>query len=96
MAVGWRMSTDRRRERSDFPKGGNTLPPQQRRALRLIARGLDGCTETVPFASGFKTEILSMLAIDGVATARPERVRAGKRPTKVVRMQITAAGRVAG
>jgi hypothetical protein len=43
-------------------------------------------------AHGFTTEMLTLLVRDGLATATPETVHAGKRPIEVVRVQITDAG----
>jgi len=70
------------------------LSAEQRRALRLIASPL-GCTESMLLAHGFKIEQLAVLVRDGLATAQPETVRAGSRPIKVIRVQITGAGREA-
>jgi hypothetical protein len=46
-------------------------------------------------AHGFTTEMLTVLVRDGLATATPETVHAGKRPIKVVRVPITDARRLA-
>jgi hypothetical protein len=65
------------------------------RALRLLAGSPHGCTEAILFAHGFTTEMLTILVRDGLATATPETVHAGKRPIEVVRVRITDAGRLA-
>jgi hypothetical protein len=67
------------------------LTDEQRRALRLLARSPNGCTEALMLAYHFTTDMLAELAVDGLLTARQERVVG--RPEMVVRMQITPAGR---
>jgi hypothetical protein len=67
----------------------------QRRALRLLAGSPLGVTEAIMLAHGFTTEMLIVLVRDGLATATPETVHAGKRPIEVVRARITDAGRLA-
>jgi hypothetical protein len=46
-------------------------------------------------AHGFTIELLTVLVREGLATAAPEIVHAGKRPIDVVRVRITDAGRLA-
>jgi hypothetical protein len=46
-------------------------------------------------AHGFTTDLLVDLVHEGLVTATPETVHAGKRPIEVVRVQITDAGRLA-
>jgi hypothetical protein len=67
----------------------------QRRALRLLAGSPLGATEAIMLAHGFTIEMLTILVRDGLATATPETVHAGKRPVEVVRVRITDAGRLA-
>jgi hypothetical protein len=70
--------------------------PDQRRVLQLLqllARSTNGHTEAMLLAHGFATATLTVLVRDGLATATPETVRAGKRPIKVTRVRITDAGR---
>ena len=67
----------------------------QYRALRLLAGSPLGCTEAIMLAHGFTTEMLTVLVRNGLATATPETVHAGKRPIDVVRVRITDAGRLA-
>jgi hypothetical protein len=74
-------------------KGG--IRDEQRRVLRLLARSSNGHTEAMLLARGFTNEMLGRLVIDGLATATPQIVHAGKWPLKVVRMRITDAGRQA-
>jgi hypothetical protein len=67
--------------------------------LRDSRRGRAALAEQPPreslLAHGFTNEMLGRTVIDGLATATPQIVHAGKRPLKVVRMRITAAGRQA-
>jgi hypothetical protein len=65
------------------------------RALRLLAGSPLGATEAIMLAHGFTSEMLTVLVRDGLATATPETVHAGKRPIEVVRVRITDAGRLA-
>jgi hypothetical protein len=69
-------------------------PPATRgRALELLEASIDGCTEAIMLAYGFKTELLVELVNAGLATASIERKVAGGRRIEVTRMRITAAGR---
>ena len=67
----------------------------QRRVLRLLAAAPNGATEAIMLAHGFTNAMLTVLVREGLATATPETVHAGKRPIEVVRVQITDAGRLA-
>src|SRR6516165_8519666 len=72
------------------------MPPpkqQRRRALELLEASIDGCTEAIMLAYGFKTELLVELVNAGLATATIDRMVVGGRRVKVIRMRITAAGR---
>jgi hypothetical protein len=71
------------------------ISDEQRRALRLLVRNSNGHTEAIMLAHGFTIAMLAVLVRDGLASARPETVRAGKRPIKVTRVRITDAGRQA-
>ena len=69
-------------------------PKQQRRqALELLEASIDGYTEAIMLAYGFKTELLVELVNAGLATASIEGTVAGRRRVEVIRMRITAAGR---
>jgi hypothetical protein len=69
-------------------------PKQQlRRALELLEASIDGCTEGIMLAYGFKTELLVELVNAGLATASIERIVAGGRRVEVTRVRITGAGR---
>jgi hypothetical protein len=70
-----------------------TLKQQRRQALELLEASIDGCTEAIMLAYGFKTELLVELVNAGLATASIERMVAGGRRVEVTRMRITAAGR---
>ena len=65
-------------------------PGTRRRALELL---IDGCTEAIMLAYGFKTELLVELVNAGLATASIERMVAGGRRIEVTRMRITGDGR---
>jgi hypothetical protein len=70
-----------------------TLKQQRRQALELLEASIDGCTEAIMLAYGFKTGLLVELINAGLATASIERMVAGGRRVKVTRMRITGAGR---
>jgi hypothetical protein len=71
----------------------STRKQQRRQALELLEASIDGCTEAIMLAYGFKTEFLVELVNAGLATASIERMVAGGRRVEVTRMRITAAGR---
>jgi hypothetical protein len=73
----------------------DNLPDEQRRALELLARSPNGCTEALMLAHGFELKMLDQLEIDGLAKADARETMAGSRAMKVVWLQITAAGRKA-
>jgi len=68
------------------------ISDDQRRALRVRAGGLHGCTEASMLAHGFKAELLAALVRDGLAIKQPGTIRAGRRQLKVVWVMITGAG----
>jgi hypothetical protein len=68
---------------------------ERHRALRLLVGSPLGVTEAIMLAHGFTYTMLDALVRDGLATATPETVHAGKRPIEVVRVRITDAGRLA-
>ena len=73
-----------------------TPPPsrrKRRRALELLETSLNGCTEAIMLAHGFKIELLVELVQAGLATASTEQMLAGGRPMEVTRLRITGAGR---
>jgi len=73
-----------------------TPPPsrrKRRRALELLETSLNGCTEAIMLAHGFKIELLVELVQAGLATASTERMLASGRPMEVTRLRITGAGR---
>jgi hypothetical protein len=65
------------------------LNDEQRRALRILARHLDGCAEEVLLAEGFSVGQLTVLVREGLAGTRL--VQGGSRQR--VWVQITDAGR---
>jgi hypothetical protein len=70
-----------------------TPKQQRRRALELLEASIDGCTEAIMLAYGFKTGLLVELVNAGFATASIEHMVAGGRRIEVTRLRITAAGR---
>ena len=71
------------------------LTDEQQRALRLLARNPDGCTEALMMAHGFEAAMLGKLVRDGLVVATPHLTRAGNKPLIVVWITITADGRQA-
>jgi hypothetical protein len=84
---------DRRAIEMSARKSG--LGVDQRRALGLLAGSSHGCTEAILLAHGLTIEMLIVLVRDGLATATPEIVHAGRQSIEVVRVGITDAGRQA-
>jgi hypothetical protein len=72
-----------------------SLTPEQRRALRRLARHPDGCAEAELLVDGFTIGQLTDLVIDGLATGRVARMVLDGREKSVVWMRITEAGRKA-
>ena len=70
-----------------------THKQQRRRALELLEASIDGCTEAIILAYGFKAEVLVELVNAELATSTIERMVIGGRGLKVIRLRITAAGR---
>jgi hypothetical protein len=71
------------------------LSKEKRRALQLLARSPNGCTEALMMAYGFEVVMLGKLVLDGFALATPHDTRAGREPIRVVWLTITEAGRKA-
>jgi hypothetical protein len=81
-------------EVTQHPTASMATPKQQRRrALELLEASIDGCTEAIMLAYGFKTELLVELVNAGLATASIERIVVGGRRVEVTRVRITGAGR---
>jgi hypothetical protein len=69
------------------------LTAEQRRALAMIAdTGLNGATEAILIANGFTVDLLAGLIRNDLATATPQRMRAGDKMIEVARVRITEAG----
>jgi hypothetical protein len=66
--------------------------PDRRRALELLA---EGCSEAVLLAHGFTIEQMVELVRAGLATATPQRVKAGREWLEVATLRITDKGRKA-
>jgi hypothetical protein len=72
------------------------LSAEQRRALEILAAArVRGCTGAALLDHGFCTGMLADLVRDGLATARLESMRNGKRKIAVARVRITDAGQMA-
>jgi hypothetical protein len=75
----------------------STPPPANaldRRALKLLAdAGIGGCTEALLLANGVTVEQMVELVRAGLATATPQRVKAGRERMEVATLRITDAGR---
>jgi hypothetical protein len=70
--------------------------PDRRRALELLASaGAEGCSEQVLRAHGFAIEQIVGLVRAGLATATPQRTRAGPEILEVAVLRITREGRKA-
>ena len=77
-----------------LPPARNALSAEQRRALKILsAAELHGCAGTTLIGNGFRVRMLADLVGDGLATARRETVKVGKRKINVARIFITDAGR---
>ena len=72
------------------------LNAEQRRALEILAAArVHGCTGPALLDHGFCTGMLADLVRDGLATARLESKRTGKRKIAVARVRITDAEQMA-
>jgi hypothetical protein len=73
------------------------LTDEQRRALQLLARSPNGCTEAILMAHGLDPAILAKLVLDGLAKVDIHDAKvAGRRvKVKVAWLQITPAERKA-
>jgi hypothetical protein len=71
------------------------LTDEQVRALLLLARCPNGCTEAMLIAHGFPIKMLEELVTTGLAKASPEEMRIARKRRKVICFQITEAGRKA-
>jgi hypothetical protein len=65
------------------------------RALGMLARRVNGCTESLMRAHGIKLETLCSLVKEQFAVAILDSGAAGGKAFQVTRFQITPAGRVA-
>jgi hypothetical protein len=68
------------------------LNTDQRRALRILARYLDGCAEAVLLADGFSIGQLAELALEGLVETKRAQVGSSRHRAW---MKITEAGRQA-
>jgi hypothetical protein len=68
------------------------LGPERRGALGILADAPRGLTEGFMLAYGFTPETIASLARDGLATMRPETMKAAGRTIEVIRVKITDGG----
>ena len=68
------------------------LTDEQRRALRILARSPNGCTEAIMLAHGFSAEVLGQLVVDGFANVEHGVMIAGQRQLMVRWIEITDLG----
>jgi hypothetical protein len=73
------------------------LSDRQRRALQLLARRPNGCTEALLTASGFQLDLVSELVRARLAAAQPRLIQRPRRGESIgiIVIAITAAGRKA-
>jgi hypothetical protein len=69
--------------------------PRSAPGAAFARRAPNGATEAIMLAHGFTIEMLVDLVQEGLATATPETVHAGKGSIEVVGVRITDAGRLA-
>jgi hypothetical protein len=69
------------------------LNSERRRALRLLEKAPNGCTEALMLAHGFTAELLDRLVVEGVATMERRCMHAGRRRIEARCLTITDAGR---
>jgi hypothetical protein len=65
---------------------------ERARALTLLAKNPDGCSEANMLACGFSVSLFNRLALAGLATLHIEREERGDKPIEIVRLKITDAG----
>lgn len=75
------------------PQQERHLSAEKRRALEMLATaGPAGCTGAAMFARGFTIDMLADLVRDGLAIARRETQKVGKRNIIIARVWIADAG----
>jgi hypothetical protein len=73
----------------------SSRPSRRRRALELLAGcPQEGCAEAPLLAHGFTVEQMVELVRAGLATATPQRVRAGRMSMEVATLRITDEGQL--
>ena len=60
------------------------LTAERLRALRLISRCPDGCTEAILLAHGFSIGMLAELVFDRLAATKVEKTRAGGKTMRML------------
>jgi hypothetical protein len=74
---------------------GHRLSTEALRALDMLTEWPEGVIEPVLWAHGFKPKLITGLLDAKLVTADIERFVAGRSQAMVMRLKITAAGRVA-
>jgi hypothetical protein len=69
------------------------LDRERARALTLLAKNPDGCSEANMLARGFPHSLFNRLALAGLVTLNIEREESGDKPIKIAHLKITEAGR---
>ena len=70
--------------------------PTRRRALELLIQcPQEGCTEAVLLANGIDVDTMVQIIVEGLASATPQRTRAGREVLEVAVLRITDEGRKA-
>ena len=67
-------------------------PPDRRKALTLLSKSPDGCTETLMLVHGFNLPFVAQLVRDDLVSVEPARTEGG-RPLPIARVKITENGR---
>src|SRR5215470_18455315 len=91
--VAWGGATMGRKFSTEQSNEPATRLPPGRYVLGLLSPKKGGCTMTMLLARRVKLETIDELLAAGLATKNSEFVGRGRRPTKIMRIAITDAGR---
>jgi hypothetical protein len=72
-----------------------TLSIDHRRAVELLAKSSEGCTDAIMTAHDFRPQLIAELIDAGLARLEIDRVLASGQLIEIPRLRITEAGRVA-
>jgi hypothetical protein len=76
------------------PASRRAPEPTRRCALELLVGcGPEGCSEAVMLANGIDVDTMVEIILEGLATATPQRTRAGREVLEVAVLRIMDAGR---